>query len=77
MAGGRTKTAKGKIAVVQEQTFRLLTDDGGALHLTLGVYGWPFPQDLARLRDAGTAVEVEYDGEPGTTTATARVIRPA
>ena len=75
MTDGRTKSAKGTIVVVQEQAFRLLTADGRALHLTLGVYGWPFPQHLARLRDAGTAVEVEYDGEPGTTTATARVIR--
>lgn len=75
MAGGRTKAARGKIVIVQEQAFRLLTEDGGALHLTLGVYGWPFPQNLVEFRDAGTVVEVEYDGEPGTTTATARVIR--
>lgn len=76
MAGDTTRTARGRIVVVQEQAFRLLTDDGRGLHLTLGVYGWPFPQDLARFRDAGTTIEVEYDGEPGTTTATAHVIHP-
>lgn len=76
MASRRTGTVEGTIVVVQEQTFRLVTADGRALHLTLGVHGWPFPRELARLRDAGTAVAVAYDGEPGTTTATARVVRP-
>ncbi len=77
MADDGAKTARGKIVLVQEQNFRLATDDGRVLQLTLGVHAWPLPERLARFRDAGTAVAVEYDGEPGTTTATARLIRPA
>lgn len=75
MGDGR-QTARGRIAVVQEQTFRLVTADGAPLHLTLSVYGRPFPWDLARYRDAGTEVEVEYAGVPGTATATAHSVRP-
>lgn len=67
---------RGRIVLVQEQSFRLITDDGRGVHLTLGVFAWPFPHRLKQLRDAGTEVEVEYDGVPGTTTATARLIRP-
>lgn len=73
--GDDRQTARGRIAVVQEQTFRLVTA-GGPLHLTLSVHGRPFPWDLARYRDAGTEVEVEYTGVPGTATATAYSVRP-
>jgi hypothetical protein len=72
----QTKTARGRVVLVQEQTFRLVTPDGKALHLTLSVYGRPFPWGLTRYRDARTEVEVEYEGEPGTTTARAHSVRP-
>jgi hypothetical protein len=74
--GNETRTVRGRIIAVQEQSFRLLTADGSPFHLTLSVSGRPFPWDLSHYRDAETEVEVEYVGVPGTTTANAQSVRP-
>jgi hypothetical protein len=70
------KTVRGRLVLVHEQAFRLVTPDGRAIHLTLGAHGYPFPRALTGYRDAGIEVEVEYEGEPGTTTGKATFVRP-
>ena len=64
MATDRTHMAQGTIAVVQEQRFRLITDAGQGLLLTLA-YDAPLDEsDLHRLHATGVRVVVEYEGEP-------------
>ncbi len=64
MATDRTHVAQGTIAVVQEQRFRLVTDAGQGLLLTLA-YDAPLDEsDLHRFHDTGMHVVVEYEGEP-------------
>ncbi len=64
MATDRTHVAQGTIAVVQEQRFRLITDAGQGLLLTLA-YDAPLDEgDLHRFHDTGAHVVVEYEGEP-------------
>ena len=64
MATDRTHVAQGTIAVVQEQRFRLITDAGQGLLLTLA-YDAPLDdKDLHVLHDANRHVVVEYEGEP-------------
>ena len=71
-----TRVVRGRVAVVQEQRFRLTTDDGRSLLLTLAHGATADPDDLSRFHDAGTPVEVEYTGEPNLETAVARAVRP-
>lgn len=73
--GRATQTVRGRIVMVQEQTFRLLTDEGRVIQLTLGNFAWPAPNHLSRFRDDGTLVAVAFAGEPGTATARATHIQ--
>ena len=64
MATDGTHVAQGTIAVVQEQRFRLITDAGQGLLLTLA-YDAPLDEsDLHRFHDTSMHVVVEYEGEP-------------
>jgi hypothetical protein len=77
MLSARTtaQVARGRIAVVQEQRFRLTTEDGRSLLLTLAHDAAVGAGALCRLRDARTPVEVEYTGEPNLETAVAHAVR--
>lgn len=64
----------GRIAFVQESRIRMTTPDGRGLLLTLG---HRVDEDAVRaLARAGTAVAVEYRGQPGLEHAEATRIRP-
>lgn len=56
--------AQGYIAVVQEQRFRLVTDSGQGLLLTLAHNAPLDLNDLQRLHETKTHVNVEYEGDP-------------
>ena len=71
----RRRTA-GRIIAVQEQRFRLQTESGQGLLLTLAVNANVDGQDLDRLRAAQTRIVVEYSGEPNLATGVAHRIRP-
>jgi len=64
MATDRMHVAQGTIAVVQEQRFRLITDAGQGLLLTLAHDAPLDDQDLRQLHDLNLHVVVEYEGEP-------------
>jgi hypothetical protein len=66
----------GRIIAVQEQRFRLQTENGQGLLLTLAVNANIDSQDLHRLRAAQTWILVEYSGEPNLATGVAYLIRP-
>lgn len=73
----KSKTVSGHITVVQEERFRLVTDTGQGLLLTLSNHAGLDADDLCRFRDAGTRVVVRYDGEPNLESAVARSVRAA
>jgi urease accessory protein UreE len=66
------RTVRGRITVVQEERFRLLTDDGRGLLLDLAADANVDADELLALRDAGTHVAVEYEGEPNLASGVAR-----
>ena len=68
-------TASGRISVVQEGRFRLLTDGGQGLLLTLGHDASVDDAELQELHARNTHVVVEYDGEPNLASGVARRIR--
>ncbi len=76
MAGTRSRSVTGVIAVVQEERFRLVTDSGQAYLLTLHNNLRTSAEDLCRWHKQGTRVIVEYEGEPNLTSGVACAIRP-
>jgi hypothetical protein len=58
------KNVSGHINVVQEARFRLITDDGAGLLLTLGQHAGASPEDLHRYQRDNVRVVVDYVGEP-------------
>jgi hypothetical protein len=71
------KHASGHIAVVQEERFRLISDEGPGLLLTLSHKSSTSPGRLCRYHQAGTHVRVEYVGEPNLSDGIAEEVRPA
>jgi len=67
--------AQGTIAVVQEQRFRLITDTGQGLLLTLAHDAPLESSDLRHMHDANMHVIVEYEGEPNMDSGVARSIK--
>lgn len=59
-----TKRITGRINVVQEGRFRLSTDSGRGLLLTLSRNANVTSEDLCRYHEHGARVQVEYEGEP-------------
>ncbi len=66
-------TATGVIQAVQEQRFRLMTDMGQSLLLTLHNLA-SIPGGLGDLLKAQAQIRVEYDGSPNLTSGVARKI---
>jgi hypothetical protein len=75
MATDRTRVAQGYIAVVHEQRFRLITDAGQGLLLTLAYDASLDESDLHHIHDANLHVIVEYEGEPNLDSGIAHSIR--
>ncbi len=71
------KTVQGRIIVVQEGRFRLMTPTGQGLLLTLSPFAPVSIADLRRWREAATLLTVTYTGEPGLASAVAKRLRPA
>ncbi len=67
-------TVQGTISIVQEQRFRLITDGGQALLLTLAENAPLNARDLRRLQQDGARVKVEYAGEPNVNSGVAHKI---
>ena len=63
MVTNKIHTAQGYITVVQEQRFRLVTDSGQGLLLTLAHDAPLDLNDLQHFHDANMHVIVEYEGE--------------
>jgi hypothetical protein len=76
MLGALTASAVGKIVAVQEQCFRLVTDEGRVLLLRLRESRDTHIEDVFRYRDERKRVEVEYTGEPANASAVAESVHP-
>ena len=68
-------TAEGYITVVQEQRFRMVTDDGRGLLLTLARDARVDGDTLQNLHKNKTRVRVEYEGEPNMASGVAHAIK--
>lgn len=68
--------ATGRITVVQEGRFLLVTDRGRGLLLTLAEDADGSVDALQRYRDTGTRVAADYEGEPDLAGGVARAVRP-
>ena len=66
--------ATGYITVVQEQRFRLVTDAGQGLLLTLAHDAPLDSNNLQHLHESETHVDVEYEGNPNLQTGVAHII---
>jgi hypothetical protein len=75
METDRMHVAQGYIGIVQEQRFRLITDAGQGLLLTLAHDAPLDDKDLRRLHDANLHVVVEYEGEPNLDSGVAHSIK--
>jgi hypothetical protein len=70
-----SRIARGRITLVQEQRFRLATDDGPSYLLVLA-HDAPLDEaDLDRFKRESTPVLVEYSGEPGLDSGVAHSVR--
>jgi hypothetical protein len=70
-------TTSGTIAVVQEGRFRLITDQGQGMLLTLSRKASATPEDLWRYHRQASHVIVKYSGQPNMETGVAEQVRPA
>jgi hypothetical protein len=67
--------AVGRIISVQEQRFRLLTDDGQVYLLTVSPSAMVDNAELADLHRRQARVEVEFQGQPNLAGGVARKLR--
>jgi hypothetical protein len=72
----RHEIAAGHITVVQEQRFRLVTDTGQGLLLTLAHNAPVGENDLQRWHQAKTHVAVTYEGQPNFASGIAYAVKP-
>lgn len=70
------RTVRGHIIIVQEQRFRLLTERGQGVLLTLSHHANVGVGALQRYRDAQALVTVEYEGEPNMASGIAHAVHP-
>ncbi len=68
--------ATGRIVSVQEERFRLMTDDGETLLLTLARFSHVSPHDLHRWQETSARLAVTYEGSPDLVSGVARSINP-
>jgi hypothetical protein len=66
--------ATGHITVVQEQRFRLMTDEGAGLLLTLSHKARASQANLCHYQATNVRVRVTYEGEPNMTSGIARAV---
>jgi hypothetical protein len=69
------QVSRGHIVLVQEGRFRLVTDDGQGLLLTLAHNANVDAQDLHRFQRERTSLEVHFTGEPNLVSGVAHDIR--
>ncbi len=69
------RQVEGRISIVQEERFCLLSDDGRGLLFTLAHDADVGGPRLQRFRAANTQVRVGYSGEPGLASAVAHSVR--
>ena len=67
----------GRITVVQEQRFRLTTEDGRSFLFILDRKSPVQLPAVYRLREFHTLVRTEYSGEPNTSSGIAHVMQPS
>ncbi len=72
----KSHAATGRILAVQEDRFRLMTDEGETLLLTLPRFGRTGAADLRRWHETGAHVRVVYSGEPDLASGAARSVTP-
>ncbi len=70
----KRSTVTGVVQAVQEQRFRMITDTGQSLLLTLHNLA-SIPTDLGELQKAQAHIRVEYEGDPNLTSGVARKIQ--
>ncbi len=66
----------GRIVAVQEERFRLMTEDGRTLLLTLPTFSRVGPDDLKRWHESQRRVRASYTGEPNVVSGVVRSIKP-
>lgn len=71
-----TRTVRGHLLLVQEQRFRLTTEDGQNYLLTLAHDANTDSESLRSLLERGAQVAVEYSGQPGFESGLAHAVRP-
>lgn len=76
MLSATQQTVAGHITVVQEQRFRLVTDTGQGLLLTLSHNAPVGENDLQRWYQAKTHVAVTYEGQPNFASGIAHAVKP-
>ncbi len=76
MSKTKKRKLRGRIIVVQEDRFRIAGDSGTGCLLTLSHKAGTNQEDLKRFRDAGTEVDVEYEGEPNLASGVALSVEP-
>jgi hypothetical protein len=76
MGGNEFQIASGTIIGVQEMRFRLMTEDGKGLLLTLGHNSPVSINDLKRWHKSNTRVVVVFNGEPNYESTAVQSIRP-
>ncbi len=69
-------TVTGRVVVVQESRFRLITDGGQAKLFLLAPDAPLEPEDLPPLQHQQTKVRVTYDDAPGLVAGLARQMEP-
>ena len=69
------KQITGRIIAVQEQRFRLITDDGRGFLFTVAGHGDIDLTELQYLQNSATRVRVDYVGEPNVISGVAHSIR--
>lgn len=75
VAAVATKSVMGRILVVQEMRFRLVSEDGRGYLFTLAHNANVDSGDLRRYQQSNLHVIVEYEGEPNLESGIARRVR--
>ena len=76
MKAGNPKLLRGRIIVVQEDRFRLVSASGKGYLLTLSHRAKVSEQDLQDWHKADCQVMVEYQGEPNLATGMVQNVKP-
>jgi hypothetical protein len=70
------RSLTGHVSLVQEQRFRLITDDGQGFLFTLARKAPLQLSDLQHLQKSHVRVRVEYTGEPNTKSGVVDAVQP-